>query len=70
MLQQLFITINEWMAGGTAIAAAGCFIWGMVSVLLSPCHMASIPLIIAYVGGQQQTLQPKQAAAYSMAFTT
>jgi len=69
MLEQLFITINEWMAGGTAIAAAGCFIWGMVSVLLSPCHMASIPLIIAYVGGQQQTLQPKQAAAYSVAFT-
>lgn len=70
MLEQFFITINEWMAGGTTIAAAGCFIWGMVSVLLSPCHMASIPLIIAYVGGQQQTLQPKQAAAYSVAFTT
>ncbi len=70
MLEQFFITINEWMAGGTTIAAAGCFIWGVVSVLLSPCHMASIPLIVAYVGGQQQALNPKQAGAYSVAFTT
>ena len=40
-------------AGGTAIAALGCFLWGMISVLFSPCHLASIPLIVAYVGGQQ-----------------
>lgn len=69
MLEQVFITINQWMAGGTAIAAAGCFIWGVVSVILSPCHMASIPLIVAYVGGQQQTLTPKQAGTYAAAFT-
>ena len=49
--------------------ALGCFLWGMVSVLFSPCHLASIPLIIAYVGGQQQILGSRQAAHYSMAFT-
>jgi len=69
MLEQFFITVNQWMTGGTTLAAAGCLIWGMISVLLSPCHMASIPLIVAYVGGQQQTLKPKQAGAYSIAFT-
>ncbi|MBW1847502.1 MAG: sulfite exporter TauE/SafE family protein [Deltaproteobacteria bacterium] len=69
MISDLLITINEWMVGGTTIAAVGCFVWGMVSVLLSPCHMASIPLIVAYVGGQQQTLNPKQASAYSVVFT-
>jgi cytochrome c-type biogenesis protein len=41
----------------------------MISVLFSPCHLASIPLIIAYVGGQQQTLNPKQAGVYAAAFT-
>ncbi len=51
MLEHFFITINQWMAGSPVTAAAGCFIWGMVSVMLSPCHMASIPLIVAYVGG-------------------
>ena len=57
------------MVGGTAIAAVGCFTWGMISVLFSPCHLASIPLIVAYVGGQEQALNPKQAGVYSSAFT-
>jgi len=69
MFDSLFITVNQWISGGTILAAVGCFLWGMVSVLLSPCHMASIPLIVAYVGGQQQILKPKQAGAYSVAFT-
>ena len=70
MVEQFFITINQWMAGSPATSAAGCFIWGMVSVMLSPCHMASIPLIVAYVGGQSKILKPKQAGIYSIAFTT
>jgi cytochrome c-type biogenesis protein len=41
----------------------------MISVLFSPCHLASIPLIIAYVGGQQQALSPKQASSYAVLFT-
>ena len=48
MLDHLFLTINAWMTGSFAVAAAGCFLWGMVSVLFSPCHLASIPLIVAY----------------------
>ncbi len=69
MLDSLFITINQWMSGGIAIAAIGCFLWGMVSVMLSPCHLASIPLIIAYVGGQDKAVNPKQAGVYAGAFT-
>lgn len=69
MLETFFLTVNEWIAGGTSVAALGCFIWGMISVLFSPCHLASIPLIIAYVGGQKQTLNPKQAGLYAAAFT-
>lgn len=69
MLDSLFITINQWMSGGIAIAAIGCFLWGMVSVMLSPCHLASIPLIIAYVGGQDKAVNPKQAGIYAGAFT-
>lgn len=70
MLDSFYIIINEWITGGTAIAALGCFLWGMVSVLFSPCHLASIPLIIAYVGGQQTLLKAKEAVLYSVAFTS
>jgi cytochrome c-type biogenesis protein len=70
MLEAFFLTVNEWIAGGTTIAALGCFLWGMISVVFSPCHLASIPLIVAYVGGQQQIMKPKEAAYYSAAFTS
>jgi cytochrome c-type biogenesis protein len=69
MLETFFLTVNDWIAEGTAIAALGCFLWGMISVIFSPCHLASIPLIVAYVGGQQEVLKPRQAAHYSIAFT-
>lgn len=70
MLDHLFLTINAWMTGSFAVAAAGCFLWGMVSVLFSPCHLASIPLIVAYVAGQGGLVQGRTAATYSLAFTT
>jgi cytochrome c-type biogenesis protein len=70
MLDSFFLTVNEWMVGGSILAAAGCFLWGMISVLFSPCHLASIPLVIAYVGGQQQALAPRQAAGYAVVFST
>jgi cytochrome c-type biogenesis protein len=68
-MESFFFTINAWMTSGSAIAVVGCFLWGMVSVLLSPCHLASIPLIVAYVGGQEKALHPRQAGLYAMAFT-
>ena len=36
---------------------------------LSPCHMASIPLIVGYVGGQEVMPRPRQAAGYAGLFT-
>jgi len=70
MLDSFFITVNEWIVSGATIAAAGCFLWGMISVVFSPCHLASIPLIIAYVGGQEKILKPREAGFYSLAFTS
>jgi cytochrome c-type biogenesis protein len=70
VLEIIFLTINEWLIAGTAIAALGAFFWGMVSVVFSPCHLASIPLIVAYVGGQEKAVQARQAGYYSVAFTT
>jgi len=69
MLETFFLTVNDWITSGTMIAALGCFLWGMSSVVFSPCHLASIPLIVAYVGGQQQLLKPHDAAFYSVSFT-
>lgn len=69
MFEQIFLIVNEWMTGGVFIAALGCFSWGVISVIFSPCHMASIPLIVSYVAGQDKTLEAKHAAKYAVAFT-
>jgi len=69
MVETLMLTVNEWMSSGSGFALIGCFAWGMISVMLSPCHLASIPLIVAYVGGQETSVQPKKAVGYSAAFT-
>lgn len=69
MLESVFLTVNAWMTGGSLVAAIGCFAWGMISVVFSPCHLASIPLIVAYVGGQKKILSPREAGIYSALFT-
>ncbi len=70
MLENFFLTVNEWIVSGTTVAALGAFFWGMISVIFSPCHLASIPLIVAYVGGQEKTVRARQAGFYSVAFTS
>ena len=70
MLDQFLITINAWMTGSFGLALAGSFLWGMVSVLLSPCHLASIPLMVGYVAGQKTLVEGKHAAGYAAVFSS
>lgn len=52
----MFIELFNWLTraveGSIAIAFAASFVWGVLSILLSPCHLASIPLIVGYVDAQ------------------
>ena len=70
MFDEFLLTINAWMTGGFTIALIGCFLWGTVSVLFSPCHLASIPLMIGYVAGQNTLVEGKQAAGYAVTFSS
>lgn len=69
MFDQFLLTINAWMMGGFAVAVIGCFLWGLVSVLFSPCHLASIPLMVGYVAGQNTLIEGRQAAGYAVLFS-
>ncbi|MEW6519886.1 MAG: cytochrome c biogenesis protein CcdA [Thermodesulfobacteriota bacterium] len=68
-MDAVFLLVNEWMAGTTVLAALGCFAWGLISVLFSPCHLASIPLVVAYVAGQEQIIKGRQAVWYAVLFS-
>ena len=45
------LTLGVQGAPVTAMLAA--FIWGVFSILLSPCHLAGIPLIIGYINARK-----------------
>ncbi len=67
-MENLLVAINTWLTATPAVALPAAFLWGMVAVLLSPCHLASIPLFIAYVAGQRIIPPPKKAAGYAVLF--
>lgn len=66
-MNQLLTTLNHGLAGEPLIALFAAALWGVVSILLSPCHLASIPLIVAYINGQSD-LRPRRAMAISSLF--
>jgi len=68
-VDHIYLTINSWMSQGLLLGGLGCFLWGMVSVLFSPCHLASIPLIVSYVAGQNQIVAGRKAVLYAVLFT-
>ncbi len=51
-MQELFTQLTQAVEGTWYIAVAASFIWGILSIILSPCHLASIPLIIGFIDEQ------------------
>ena len=54
MIRELFTTLTHAVEGTPVIALGASFVWGILSILLSPCHLASIPLIVGFINGQGQ----------------
>ena len=53
-LADLFAFLTNAVSASAAFAVPAAFVWGVLSILLSPCHLTSIPLIMAYISGQKQ----------------
>ena len=51
-MQSLFVWLTQSLHGNMWLALAASFGWGVFSILLSPCHLASIPLIVGFINGQ------------------
>ncbi|MCE1166363.1 MAG: cytochrome c biogenesis protein CcdA [Bacteroidetes bacterium] len=52
MIEDIFSYLSTALSGNSAIAVLASFGWGILSVLLSPCHLSSIPLIIGFINTQ------------------
>ena len=53
-MEQLFTNLSHAVEGAPAIALGASIVWGILSIVLSPCHLASIPLIVGFISGQGQ----------------
>ncbi len=51
-MQDVFAALTRAVEGTPAIALGAAFVWGVLSILLSPCHLASIPLIVGFIDEQ------------------
>ena len=60
-MDSVFTGLTDALGGAPHMALAAAFAWGVLSIVLSPCHLASIPLIIGFIQGQDQAT-PRRAA--------
>ncbi|MCP5519569.1 MAG: cytochrome C biogenesis protein [Verrucomicrobiales bacterium] len=51
-MQSLLTQLSHAVEGTPAIALGAAVVWGILSIVLSPCHLASIPLIVGFISGQ------------------
>lgn len=52
MVESIFNSLYEAMNGAEWLAVLASFGWGVMSVLLSPCHLSSIPLVVGFITSQ------------------
>lgn len=66
-MEHLFTTMTHAIEGTPLVALAAAFVWGIMSIILSPCHLASIPLIVGFIGGQGR-ISARRAFSLSLLF--
>lgn len=67
-MDELFTALSRAVEGSAFIALGASFIWGCLSILLSPCHLSSIPLIVGFID-QQGRMRTKRAFYISSLFS-
>ena len=67
-MEQLFTALSRAVEGSAALALSAAFVWGVLSILLSPCHLASIPLIVGFID-QQGRMTTRRAFTISLLFS-
>jgi len=61
------MALTRAVEGTPAIALSAAFLWGILSILLSPCHLASIPLIVGFID-EQGRISTRRAFGISALF--
>lgn len=68
MIEDIFTLLYDAMTGSIGLALLASFTWGVLSILLSPCHLSSIPLIIGFINSYEN-VSTKKAFKISLVFS-
>jgi cytochrome c-type biogenesis protein len=68
MIARIFSFFTHILDLGPLFALCAALGWGVLSILLSPCHLTSIPLVIGYLTGQKG-LSSKKVAGTVLVFS-
>ena len=69
MIIEIFNRLTSALNSTPEIAMLSAFIWGILSIILSPCHLASIPLIVGFID-EQGKISTKRAFFISLLFAS
>jgi cytochrome c-type biogenesis protein len=67
-MESLFASLTDAVHDAAPIAMGAAFLWGILSIILSPCHLASIPLVVAFIG-EQGTSSGRRAFTIAVVFS-
>jgi cytochrome c-type biogenesis protein len=67
-MAELLRFFGDALAASPAIALLAALVWGVMSVVLSPCHLSSIPLVVAYMNGGTELPTARRALGISTSF--
>lgn len=68
MISALFDFLSEALYQNFSLAILASFFWGISSILLSPCHLSSIPLVIGFINSHSN-ITTKKSFHLSLVFS-
>jgi len=66
-MEEVFSALSRAIEGTPIVALGASFVWGIFSIILSPCHLASIPLIVGFID-EQGRISTRRAFFLSLLF--
>lgn len=67
-MESLFTALTRAVEGAPVVAGGAALTWGVLSIMLSPCHLTSIPLIVGFID-EQGRISTRRAFLIALLFS-
>lgn len=70
MLGDLMEALSHALYGSLPLALGASFVWGLMSMVLSPCHLVSVPLVMGYLQQGETGTRRRRATLLAVLFAS